>query len=66
MAGSKLVQSSFLAMDSQEVVDIGLKALFAKRVVKIPGFINFILAESVRFTPRFLIRKIAKSLNKVG
>lgn len=66
MTGSKLVQSSFLAMNSQEVVDIGLKALFKKRVVKIPGFLNFILAESVRVTPRFIIRKIAKYLNKVG
>ncbi|TGL51641.1 SDR family oxidoreductase [Leptospira kemamanensis] len=66
MSGSKLVQSSILAMNSEDVVAIGIKALFGKRVVKIPGIINFILAESVRFTPRFLIRKIAKSLNKVG
>ncbi|TGK99384.1 SDR family NAD(P)-dependent oxidoreductase [Leptospira levettii] len=66
MSGSKLVKSSFLAMNSQDVVEIGLKALFAKCVVKIPGFINFLLAESVRITPRIVIRKIAKSLNKVG
>ncbi|XDD46275.1 SDR family NAD(P)-dependent oxidoreductase [Leptospira sp. WS39.C2] len=66
MSGSKLVKSSFLAMNSLDVVDIGLKALFAKRVVKIPGMINFIMAESIRFTPRIIIRKIAKFLNKVG
>ena len=53
-------------MNSQDVVDIGLKALFGKKVVKIPGFLNFVLAESIRVTPRAMIRKIAKYLNKVG
>ncbi|TGM55978.1 SDR family oxidoreductase [Leptospira biflexa] len=66
MSDSKLVKSSILAMNSQDVVDIGLNALFGKKVVKIPGFLNFVLAESIRVTPRAMIRKIAKYLNKVG
>ncbi|MCZ8342761.1 MAG: SDR family oxidoreductase [Leptospira sp.] len=65
MTGSKLIQSSLLAMSSEEVVNAGIKALFGKRVIKIPGLLNFVLAQSIRITPRFIVRKIAKFLNKI-
>ncbi|MCU0825117.1 MAG: SDR family oxidoreductase [Leptospira sp.] len=65
MTGSKLIQSSLMVMTSEEVVAQGIKALFGKQVVKIPGILNFVLATSIRITPRFLVRKIAKMLNKI-
>ncbi|MCG6150774.1 SDR family NAD(P)-dependent oxidoreductase [Leptospira bandrabouensis] len=66
MTKINLVKSSFLIMNSQDVVDIGLDALFGKKVVKITGFFNFLLAQSVRFSPRFVVRLIAKYLHKAG
>lgn len=66
MTKINLVKSSFLIMKSQDVVDIGLDALFGKKVVKITGFFNFLLAQSVRFSPRFLVRLIAKYLHQAG
>ncbi|TGM19764.1 SDR family NAD(P)-dependent oxidoreductase [Leptospira meyeri] len=66
MTKINLVKSSFLIMKSREVVDIGLDALFSKKVIKIPGLANFLLAQSVRFSPRFLVRKIAKFLHQAG
>lgn len=66
MTKINLVKSSFLIMKSQDVVDIGLDALFGKKVVKITGFFNFLLAQSVRVSPRFLVRKIAKYLHQAG
>lgn len=66
MTKSKLINSPLLAMEAREVVSIGIQALFQNKPVKISGFINFLLAQSVRITPRFLIRKIAAYLNKIN
>jgi len=64
MSASKLAKSSLLAMDSLRVAKIGLRGLQRGRVVQIAGLLNFFLAQSVRLTPRFLVRKIAKFLNR--
>lgn len=64
MKDSKLAKSSFLIMESYPVAKMGFDALKSKKVVKIAGFMNFLLAQSTRFSPRFMIRKIAKVLNQ--
>ncbi len=64
MKDSKLAKSRFLIMDSYPVAQAGFNALKAKQTVKIAGFMNFLLAQSIRFSPRFMIRKIAKILNQ--
>lgn len=53
-------------MSAKEVAEIGYNALKKGRPVVVAGFLNKILAQSVRITPRFIIRKIAKFLNQNG
>jgi short-subunit dehydrogenase len=64
MKDSNLAKNSFLIMKSYPVARMGFDALKAKKTIKIAGFFNFLLAQSTRFSPRFLIRKIAKMLNQ--
>jgi len=64
MDNVKLAKTSFLVMDSYEVAKMGYDALKSGQVVKIAGFTNFFQAQSVRISPRFLVRKIAKFLNQ--
>ncbi len=47
-----------------KVVDSALAALRSKRAVAVPGAFNRLAAMSVRFTPRFLTRRIAGSMFK--
>jgi uncharacterized protein len=61
MEESKLVKGKKLPT-SAEVAAYGYKALMNGKVVAIHGFINKVMAESVRFTPRFLVRKIVRSI----
>jgi uncharacterized protein len=42
----------------------GLAALKANKAVKISGLMNWVIAQSMRFTPRFLGRQIAGALQK--
>lgn len=53
-----------LATTPEAVVRDGLAALDANQAVKISGTMNTIMAESIRFTPRLLARRIAGSLQK--
>lgn len=46
------------------VVRDGLTALEANQAVKISGAMNFMMAESIRLTPRGLARSIAGKLQK--
>jgi short-subunit dehydrogenase len=48
----------------ERVVEDGLRALAGNRAVKVSGVMNGILAGSIRFTPRWLARRIAGSLQK--
>ena len=48
----------------EAVVRDGLAALEHNQAVKISGVINSIMAESIRFTPRLLARRIAGGLQK--
>ena len=51
-----------VAMESAEVVRIGLQALDKNRAVAIAGFVNKVGALSTRFAPRSVVRKIAGAI----
>lgn len=59
MGNSLLVK---LARGPDQVVADGLRALKNNRAIVISGMLNKLLAQSTRFTPRFITRKLAKSL----
>ena len=50
------------AGEPDQVVRDGIRALDGNRAVKVSGLANAMLAGSIRFTPRFLARRIAGSL----
>lgn len=52
------------AVGPEQVVKDGIAALEANQAVKIFGLANFFGAESVRFAPRGLVRRLAGSLQK--
>lgn len=51
-----------LAGDPAKVVRDGLAALGANRAVKVSGALNAVMAASVRFTPRWLIRRVVAGI----
>lgn len=53
-----------LAGEPHKVVRDGLAGLKANHAVEISGLLNSIMATSIRFTPRFLARRIAGALQK--
>jgi uncharacterized protein len=56
--------SRFMAGDSKSVIQDGMRALDQNQAVKISGILNFVIAQSIRFTPRFAARWIAGSLQR--
>lgn len=53
-----------LAAGPDGVVRDGLAALAGNQAVKVSGALNSVMAQSIRFTPRLLARRIAGSLQK--
>lgn len=51
-----------VAMNSAEVVEAGLTGLDKNKAVVIPGVVNKLTANSGRFAPRFVVRKIAGAI----
>src|ERR1043166_4430526 len=51
------------AMPARSVAEIGHRAFRKGRAVSIAGWRNWLLANSVRFVPRALVRKVVKRLN---
>lgn len=51
------------AMNAQSVAETGYAAMMAGKAVVTPGLLNRLLAQSVRISPRFLVRRIAGWLN---
>jgi short-subunit dehydrogenase len=51
-----------VAMESPEVVEAGLDGLDRNKAVVIPGFVNKVTANSGRFAPRSVVRKIAGAI----
>ena len=61
MQESKLVKGKKLP-SSKEVAEYGYKAMMNGKTVAIHGLMNAIMANSVRFTPRWLVVKITRSI----
>ena len=49
---------------SMTVAEVGYRAMMRGCALAIPGFKNNMMVQSVRFSPRFLVRKIAAYVNK--
>jgi short-subunit dehydrogenase len=63
MERSKLVSGKKI-MDAKTVAEIGYRSLMNNQTVVIPGLKNQLLALSIRFTPRNLVSKIVRSMQK--
>jgi uncharacterized protein len=61
MEESRLVRGRKLP-SSQQVAEAGVRAMHRGRAIVIPGVGNKLLAQSVRFGPRALVRRIVKAL----
>jgi hypothetical protein len=64
MDESKLINSP-LAMTSEKVAKIGYMGYKKNKDIIIPGLFNILLVESLRFSPRAIVRKIAGFLNHI-
>ena len=62
MLSSRMLQ--FGAMNARTVAEDGYRALIAGKPVAISGFKNWLLAQSVRFSPRRLVIAIARKLQE--
>lgn len=51
---------------SMEVAQEGYKALMKEKVVAIPGALNWLMANSVRFAPRSFVRRLVRRLQDKG
>lgn len=63
MNDSKLVKGKKLPT-SQEVAEYAYKSLMSGKVVAVHGLMNKIMAQSVRFTPRAVIRTIVRAMSE--
>jgi len=54
----------FGAMDAHTVAEDGYRALMAGRPVVISGFKNWLVAQSVRFSPRSVVVRVARKLQE--
>jgi uncharacterized protein len=61
MEESALVKGKKLPT-SQEVAEYGYKSMLAGKTVAIHGLMNYIMANSVRFTPRAIVVKLTRKL----
>lgn len=62
MEGSGLVRLGLAS--ARSVAEVGYRAMEAGRVVVIPGLFNRMLALSVRVSPRSMVRRVVKRLNR--
>ena len=51
-------------MDARTVAEAGYRGLMAGKAVVIPGLMNKVLAQSVRFESRVLVTKIARKMQE--
>jgi len=66
MQGIRLFKNKFMhPMSAVDVAKIGVKQFLRGKKIIIPGFMNKLVAFANRFSPRFLVRKIAASLNRI-
>jgi short-subunit dehydrogenase len=62
MEGSRLWRLG--VMDAKTVAEKGYRGMMAGRTIVVTGLANRLLVQSVRFSPRFLVRRVAKWLNQ--
>ena len=62
MMNSRLLQ--FGSMDARTVAEDGYRALMSGKPVVISGFKNWLLAQSVRFSPRQMVTAVARKLQE--
>ena len=69
-ARTKLEKSRLIkrmkVMDARTVAEAGYRGLMAGKPVVIPGLMNKLLAQSVRFSPRWMVTKIARKMQEEG
>lgn len=58
-----ILAKSPLIMSAQQVAKIGYQALNKNKAVAVSGWANWLMAQSVRFTPRAVIRQFVARLN---
>ena len=63
MENSGLVKGKKI-MDARTVAEAGYRAMRAGNSVVIPGVMNWIMAQSIRFAPRKLVTKIVRSIQE--
>ncbi|EPG67836.1 SDR family oxidoreductase [Leptospira wolffii] len=67
MDGSAILNSGLVPKaNASDVAKIGYEAVKSGRTVVVSGIANKLMAQSVRISPRFLVRKLARILNTVG
>jgi short-subunit dehydrogenase len=65
MENVRLMKSKAIGMmTAAKVAEIGYRAFLDHRAIVIPGFVNAIVAQSVRFSPRAVVRRIARQLHE--
>ena len=63
LENSRLIKQKKV-MDARTVAEAGYRALMAGKPVAIPGLLNKLLAQSVRFSPRSIVTKIARKMQE--
>jgi hypothetical protein len=63
MKDSKLVKGKKLPT-SKDVAEFGYKAMMSGKVVAVHGMMNKIMAQSVRYTPRAVVRSLVRAMSE--
>lgn len=64
MNDNNLLKNEFLLASAEFVAQEGYDSFEKNKAIAIPGFLNSLLAQTPRITPRFLVRRIAALMNK--
>jgi short-subunit dehydrogenase len=60
----RLMKSKLVMMTARQVAEIGYLAFLEGKVIVIPGLLNKIGAQSVRISPRSMVRKVTRKLQE--
>jgi short-subunit dehydrogenase len=63
LGNSALVKGKTLPT-SEEVAALGYRAMQRGQRVYIPGFMNWAMAQSIRFTPRNMVTRLVKTISR--
>ena len=63
LSNSALVKGKKLPT-SEEVAALGYRAMQRGQRVYIPGFVNWVMAQSIRFTPRNMVTRLVKTISR--